>query len=397
MADYKFITKQGVIVPDTANLRAEVEAEWKAAFGQDLVVSPESSQGVMITTQVQTRDGVARNNAELANQINPDIAGGVFLDAIWNLTGGRRRRTTRSVVSGVTFGGVQNTIIPAGSLAIVASTGEAFRTVIPMIIGAGGTVTGDMESVNFGPILAGPGELNGVGSSVLGWETVTNAASAVPGKTQESDTASRGRRRLTLALNTISLSEAVISGLYNIDTVRSLSFRENYTKVDATIDGIFLLANSIYACVEGGSNLEVATVLAREKTFGADYNGAVSGPVIDPSSGQTYTVKFDRPDEILVFARVTVATSTLDAQTLIPAIIQDYINGEVDGGQGLTVGADVSAFELAGVINQVEPRFFVRNLELSIDGGSTWTRDTVAVALDEVARMPTSAILVLTV
>ena len=46
MASYDFITSRGVIVPDTASLRTDVENEWKAAFGQDLVVTPGTTCGV---------------------------------------------------------------------------------------------------------------------------------------------------------------------------------------------------------------------------------------------------------------------------------------------------------------------------------------------------------------
>lgn len=96
MADYQFITSQGVIIPDTSTLRDDVESEFKSVFGQDLDVSPETPQGALITMEVENRDAIVRNNAELANQINPDLAGGIFLDAIWALMGGQRFDATHS-------------------------------------------------------------------------------------------------------------------------------------------------------------------------------------------------------------------------------------------------------------------------------------------------------------
>lgn len=87
MADYHYITRQGVIVPDTADLRQGVEKDFYAAFGQDIDLSPETPQGALVTMEIENRDAMVRNNAELANQINPDIAGGIFLDAIWALMG----------------------------------------------------------------------------------------------------------------------------------------------------------------------------------------------------------------------------------------------------------------------------------------------------------------------
>ena len=53
MSNYGWITSRGVVVPDTAELLASVENEWKEAFGQDLVVTPDTPQGVLISAETQ--------------------------------------------------------------------------------------------------------------------------------------------------------------------------------------------------------------------------------------------------------------------------------------------------------------------------------------------------------
>ena len=85
---YEYLTESGVIVPDTADTRNEVVSEWRNALGQDLITDDETPQGLLINAETIARQEVARNNANIANQINPDLAEGVFLDAIWALTGG---------------------------------------------------------------------------------------------------------------------------------------------------------------------------------------------------------------------------------------------------------------------------------------------------------------------
>lgn len=391
MVDFNYIVPTGVIVPDTSELRADVEGEWKSAFGQDLVVTSETPQGVMITAEVEARDATVRNNAELANQINPDIAGGIFLDAIWRLTRGNRRPATRSTMNGVQFRGIPSTIIPAGSYATVEATGAQFQTLIDLVIGSDGLVIGDMVSEDAGPIAAPIGGLNQVASSVLGWEQVYNPIAAVPGSLVESDVASRRRRRQTLALQSVSLPEAITSRLYNIDGVRSLSFRENITNDDIVIDGVTLVPHSIYVCVEGGTDTEVATALLNSKDGGGNWNGSIAVGIIEPFSKQSYTVRFDRPIEIQYFARITVRSTSLDAQTIIPAAIAAYTAGELEGDTGLVIGADVSPFELSGAINEVEPRIFVAKVEISTDG-TTWSSNVSPIAINEVARLPESAI-----
>ncbi|HCZ8611639.1 TPA: baseplate J/gp47 family protein, partial [Proteus mirabilis] len=156
MADYRYINNKGVILPDTATIRDEVESEFRAVFGQSINLAPETPQGALATMEVENRDAMVRNNAELANQINPDIAGGVFLDAIWALMGGQRINATHSYLSSVEFSGVPGTIIPKGSLASSVA-GAMFETVSPLIIDNTGKATGDMRAVEYGPVECGAG------------------------------------------------------------------------------------------------------------------------------------------------------------------------------------------------------------------------------------------------
>lgn len=391
MADYQYITSTGVIVPDTSVIRDEVISEWRAAFGQDLVVTSETPQGAMITIDVESRDGMVRNNAELANQINPDIAGGVFLDAIWALTRGRRRSATRSVLSGVEFRGIPGTIIPSRSVAVVETTGARFLTSIDLVIGPSGLVTGQMVAEDTGPIAAPSGTLTQVASSVLGWEQVNNPTSAALGADRETDVASRKRRRNTLALQSISLPEAVISRVYGVDGVRSMTFRDNDTNSTQVIDGVTLLPHSVWVCVDGGEETDIATALLASKTGGAGWNGDVLVSLIEPASGQACGVRFDRPEELGRVLRITVKPTTLDAQTIILQAVTQYQAGELDGEDGLVVGEDLSPFEIAGAINELEPRIFVKKVESSLDGLS-WSTAIIEANINQVFRITSTQV-----
>lgn len=391
MANYDYVTSTGVIVPDTADIRSEVEAEWRTAFGQDLPVDPETPQGVMITMETESRDALVRNNAEVANQINPDISGGIWLDAIWSLTGGSRRGATRSRLNGVEFRGIASTLIPAGSIATVSPSGERFRTLVNILLDGTGFATSTMEAINTGPIAAAEGTLTEVASSVLGWEQVYNPSDAVLGQVVESDVASRRRRRQTLALQSNGSPESIISRLYDTDGVRSLSFRENITNDPITIDGISIPGHYIYACVEGGSDQDVANALFQSKAVGPGYAGSITVPVTDAASGQVYDVNFDRPVERTFQARFTVKSSPLDALNIIQNAVQSYVNGELEGDAGLVVNQNLSPFELAGAVNIVEPRIFITKVELSTDG-LTWSTAEIEIKLNEVARLPKSAV-----
>jgi hypothetical protein len=388
MADYNFITSLGVVQPDTATLRDQVVSEWREAFGADLVTDPETPQGVMITAETEARDAVARNNAELANQINPDIAEGVFLDAIWALTRGSRRGATRSLITGAVLGGASGTIVPAGSLASVDGTNDLFQTTGDVTIGVGGTVTANLESVETGPIPCPIGQLVNVATAVLGWETITNPSAAVLGRNEESDISARRRRRNTLALQGVALPEAIISRVYDVDEVRSVVFRENVTSSPQIIDGVNMIPHSIFVGVSGGDDDAIAYALLSTKSLGAGWNGNTTVDVVEPASGTTYSVQFDRPVAVNVYVKVTARYNGIDAATVVPDAIHKYADGELDNEDGFVIGADVNPFEIAGAINQVEPRIFVTNVELSTDG-VTFAPTAVPISIQQIATLAT--------
>lgn len=391
MADYSFIVNRGVIVPDTATTRTQVEAEFRAVFGDDMPTDPATPQGLLITRITEERDAIARNNAELANQINPALSGGVFLDSLMALTGGRRRSSVRSLIVGAVLGGVPGTNVPAGSIA-ETEQGEQFELVNTVVLDAAGTAAGNLRALQDGEIIVPAGGLNTVASSVLGWETITNPSAAIPGQREENDVLLRRRRAQTLALQTTSINEAIVSRLYDIEAVRSCYYLENYADVDQVVDGIPMRKHSIWACVEGGTDMEVAKAIFETKTVGGGYNGAVVVQVPDPVNGRLYEVKFDRPEEVTLLIRVTVRSSTLDVQQLIPDLVMNYVNGEIDGDVSFVVGSDVSTFEIASAINQQEPSIFVKKVELSVVGSGTWSADTMVIAPNQIARTQRSSI-----
>ena len=278
MADvYTFIASTGTIESDAGAILTQVADEYKNTFGQDLVV-PDSTniegastpQGLLIVSEALARIAVADNNVALANQINPNIAGGIFLDAILALTGIQRFPATYSTVVAV-FTGVVGTSIPAGSQAQTAA-GDLFATTTTVVIPDGGTLTGvAMQAVNSGAIPCDTNDLtsgNGgsIVSNVLGWETIASNAQANLGSATQSDVAARALRLNTLASQGSSVAGAITAGVSLVPGVTSLSFLENPTSAPANLptgdpSPVAMVANSIYLCVNGGSNGTKSTAI----------------------------------------------------------------------------------------------------------------------------------------
>lgn len=395
MTYYIFTQATGVITVDTATLRADVEAEWTAAFGNDLALTPDTPQGVMITAETLAREGVLRNTAQLANQINPNVAEGVFLDAVWALTGGQRRAATKTVVPGVVLAGVPSSIIQAGAVAANSVTGARFILANVVILDNSGNGVGDFVSVAEGEVPCAAGDLSQIVTGVLGWETVTNPTAGVLGTAVESDEQSRVRRKQTLALQGVSINEATVSRLMDTEGVRSVAFRENYTNGPVTIDGINLVANSIWACVDGGTDDAVAATLLATKSAGCNWNGAVAVNVVDQYTSQVYPVVFDRPTPKPILVNVTVRAGVIsDPINAVKQAVLDYAAGLLLNEPGFTIGTDVSAFELAAAINNQLPGVFVQLVEVAFSDVMPVWLSLLVIEINEKATVDASAIAV---
>lgn len=114
--------------------------------------------------------------------------------------------------------------------------------------------------------------------------------------------------------------------------------------------------------------------------------------VADPVIGRLYEVKFDRPQEIALLIRVTVKASSLDVQQLVPDLVMNYVNGDIEGDVSFVVGSDVSTFEIASAVNQQEPTIFVKKVELSVVGSGTWSAHTMEIAPNQIARAQRNSI-----
>jgi len=388
---YNYIVETGTIVPDVAAIKAEVEAEWLAIAGDDATIDPSTFEGRLIDSAINERISVARNNAELANQLNPNLANGSFVDDHLALVGSERDGAEQSTVE-LLLTGIAGTPIAAGSF--VQDDNQAlWQLVSDAEIGIDNTVTASFRSVDYGPIAAPSGTITKIISGVVGWETVTNPVSAVLGKLEQRDVSAKRQRRNELGRNTRSVSLSVISAVYALEGVAGVQFRENNTDGPLVIDTIPLIARSSWLCVDGGVTEEIVPAYY-ENRWGTEFNGAVSSVYTDPDSGQLVTVKIDRPTlkplKCSIEARVG---QSQDAEADIKAAVIAYANGEVEGEGGFSLGLDASPFEVASGVNAQLPDVFIRKCELGDLAGALST-DTVIVDINKKATIEEANIIV---
>lgn len=392
---YDYLTSSGIIVADTSTTLSEVQAEWQSVFGADLDLTPSTPQGLMISAETLARDGNARLAADIANQFNPNIAGGIFLDALCSLSGLTRIAATHTTVT-ATVTGTAGTIIYAGAQAETTS-GDLFECTTATTIPIGGSVSVPFRSVETGAVPCLVATLTVIVDGILGWDTITNASAGVLGTAEQSDLSLSQLRRNTLALQGTQTTEAVISGLYATNGVQSLQFRENYTSASAVVDGVTLVAHSIYVCVNGGTDADVAAAILANRSAGSNFNGTTTVNVT-AASGQIIPVKFDRPTPIQILSRITVRLSGASGyiESDIKSRVIDYANGLIEGEAGFVVGGSVSPFELAGVVAGISGVYCLTS-EIAPVSTGVWQSTEIAIAINEIATISLSGITVVIV
>ena len=109
---YEYITGQGVIVPDTSLILAEIQDEFKAVFGEDLDLTATTPQGRLIELFQRNRTFCIQICALVSNMLNLGRASGFVLDDLGSLFLIERQPATHTTTT-VILSGVVGTIIPA--------------------------------------------------------------------------------------------------------------------------------------------------------------------------------------------------------------------------------------------------------------------------------------------
>lgn len=382
---YQYVSTTGVIVPNVADLKDQVDSEWTGQFGSGLNTDSSTPQGVVIASDVAARTGVVNNNAALANQINPNQAEGVFLDAICALTGLERQANTPSVIS-VALAGVADSPIAAGNT-IKSANQDVFTLNSDVTLDAGGNGVGVFTAVVAGPVPVPSGSYTP--SAVLGWETAVAASTGTVGTAQQSDEALRVLRGQTLFLQGVSLMGATLSALNNLTGVKSVQGLENVINSTQTIASIALTANSIWVCVDGGIAANIANSLLANKSMGCNWNGSQTLTIPEPTSGQSYTVKWDQPALVPLLVRVTCKQGTFvgNPTNAVPQAVANFANGGVSGLEGFSLGQSASPFEVAtGVMAQCEG-LYISKVELSLVSSVSYAPAEIAMLINQKATV----------
>lgn len=387
-SNYTYLDNSGIIVPDTSTIKENVQTEYQNALGLELSLEDSTPQGRMIDIETDARSQVVENNALVANLFNIRMSYGLALDALGaNFGLERQAATSSSVVATVT--GTYGTVIPAGAQASTQA-GYIFYAENNITIPENGTTTGTFLSVDKGEIPCPVGSLTKIIDGTFGWETITNADAATLGQVQESDASFKQKFNNNGLFTGSSILEDYKNELSKVENVISSFVYDNGSNQTITYDTVSIAPHSVYACVDGGNDYDVAYALFRRKSAGSGWAGTdVTQTVQDSVYGVDYQVSFDRPDVITIYynCEFEVGTSSAsDPEQAVADAILNYTNT-------LKVGDDVLPLQVAYAINQAVSGISLTRLQLGTDPNNLSTTDVI-IRINQVAKTTSANITV---
>lgn len=332
------LTADGFVKKPLSVIRAELEAAYRAAWGNGIDLTPDTDMGKEIGIDAEREAALWELAEAVYNSQYIDGASDSALTTLVRNIGLTRKAATRSTVT-ATLTGTNGKPVPAGTLFAQDTTGEQFRTTETVVISGATAVR--CESVNTGPIAAAAGTLTTIVNSVNGLASVTNALDAALGTNEETDPELYARYLESLSVSGGGSVPAIRARLRALAGVVATIVIENTLDV---ADGDGRPGHSIECVVQGGNDTEIANAIFNPGGKGAGietYSTAV-GPanvsvVVTDDEGDSHTINFSRPTAVNIYVDITLTYSAaypLDGDDEVKAAIIAY-------GLSLNIGDDV--------------------------------------------------------
>lgn len=324
----------GLTADETSTIRANIAQEWKNAFATDsslpeLDTNAETPAGQLI-------DGITALASEkdnemifLSNQFNPKNADGAWQNALASIYFIQRKIAQPTYVT-CQATGLYGTVIPYGAI-VQDTNGNTFMNTSVATINASGQATLYTRCTELGAIEVASGTVTKIITTVPGWDSVTNAASGVTGRDEESQAALESRRVQSVAKNAHGSVASLFGTIADINDVTALLILENTGNTDKTEKGVTIAGHSVFISVYGGNDEDIAKAIYNKLDAGCGTNGNTLVSYNPRSSDQdqpdaVYSYYIERPTATSTAVIVTISdpqTATL-TNAIKQAVVENF-------------------------------------------------------------------------
>jgi len=363
-------TDEGLAAPDENQILEGELADIDDSFGGGVDLDLTTPQGQLAQSMTAIIGDKNDQILYVANNIDPDRASGRWQDAIGRIYFLERIAATGTVVTGRCYGLV-GTVLPSGTAA-QDTNGYIYYSTSSATISADGYVDVEFQNSTLGPIACPIGNLSKIYIRVQGWDSVDNLTAGTIGQNVESRADFEARRRASAAINATNTPGAIQANVLSVSGVVDAYVIDNPlgTAVDVGATSFSVAANSVYVCVSGGTDEDIAYAIWGRKSLGCNYNGDRSF-VVEDSDGYEqpypqYTVRWQEAVATPTYFDVTIADDPAlpaDIDTRIKNAIIAAFNGQ-DGGSRARIGSTIYAGRYYAGVSGTSPRVNIQSITL---------------------------------
>lgn len=388
LRDLIFVDAAGFHYPDYPTVLNELITAYRAIYGQDVYLDPDSQDGQWLAIQAQAIFDTIQVSASVYSSFSPLTAQSDALSRNVKLNGIRRLVPSYSQVDLVLVGQTGTTIVSGQAQDALGNVWTIPGTVV---IPGSGTITVTAYANTIGAVSSAANSITTIKTPTLGWQTVNNPAASTAGSPVETDAALRARQTVSTALPSLSVLEGTTGALASLPGVMRVFGYENDS---SATDGNGVPAHSISMIVEGGADQDVANAIAAKKTPGTTTYGSTSVTTHD-QYGVPNVINFYRPTVAQIGVEITL-TALAGYTSGYAALIANAVAAAI---AKLPIGAPVLLTQLYVPIylpgQPAGGTFDVTLLRLKKNAGS-FAASNIALAFNEIAACnPTTDVTVI--
>lgn len=331
------VTPAGIVAPSFADVLAGLRASYRAIYGSDAYLAPDSQDGQFIAIMAAA---IHDNNMAMVgvyNSFSPTYAQGAGLSRQVKINGLSRLTPSYSTAVGTVVGQVGSVI--AG--AVVQDVNGNKWNVPSFTMPPAGQQVVTVTAQQPGAIAAPAGSITKILTPMLGLQSFTSTADAATGAPVETDAALRKRQIVSTSLPAQSPLGALLGSLLNLTGVIRAAVYENPS---AATDANGLPPYSISCVVAGGNVVDIARTIGQKKTPGAVTYGTTTQVYTDPATGIPYSIKFYALSQTTITTVVNIKALAGYSSTSV-ALIKDAVAAYING---LSIGQQVQFTRLYG-------------------------------------------------
>lgn len=323
------LNSDGLQVKTLAEIREELEENFKATYGQDINLDQNSPDGQIVNIFSQAGVDIRELIQEVFNSFDPDAAQGTVLDQRVAINNIQRRAGTFTLVDvevtvdrSLTLQGLDANFndVNGTGFTLQDASGNQFILVDTTAVTAG-TTTLSFRAQNIGEVNVLPSTITQQVTVVVGVTDVDNPSGPTQvGQDEETDAQLRFRRQNSVANASFGVLDGIQGLILNLEGVTDAKVYENFTD---TTDADGIPPHAIWAVVEGGANSDIAQTIYERKSTGANMRGTVEVTINSPA-GLPNIIKFDRPTNQDLYISFDLK-ATAPSQTFDQAAIKQNI------------------------------------------------------------------------